>query len=157
MIPNKRNLKAYVRLDGMKRVVAGSLILRKHMPKMGKWEEVPAYECCNPVSSGTTTTTTTITGSPTRYAMSVNYYISDGAACTDGMSNTSTVYSGYPPESMVGKRLYTNMSLTTPYVEAGTVYPIYRKFIVVAGLFGYYSMQIDPVTSNVLSVNICTS
>lgn len=53
---NKRSLKAYVRFDGTGRVVSGSLILRKQKPKVGKWVEVPAYECCNP----TTTTTTTI-------------------------------------------------------------------------------------------------
>jgi hypothetical protein len=60
MTPNKRDLKAYVRMDGLGRVVAGSLILRQKMPKVGKWEEVPAYLCCN----YTTTTTTTLDGSP---------------------------------------------------------------------------------------------
>jgi len=56
MIPNKRDLKAFVRVDGQGRIVAGSLILRKKMPKVGKWYEVPAYECCN---ADTTTITTT--------------------------------------------------------------------------------------------------
>lgn len=50
-----KNLKAFVRFDGSGRVVAGSLILRKNKPKVGKWYEIPASECCNP----TTTTTTT--------------------------------------------------------------------------------------------------
>ena len=54
MIPNQRNLKAFVRIDGSSRIVAGSLVLRKKMPKVGKWYEVPAYECCN---YSTTTTT----------------------------------------------------------------------------------------------------
>lgn len=52
---NQRNLKAFVRYDGSGRVVAGSLILRRSKPKVGKWQEIQAYECCNP----TTTTTTT--------------------------------------------------------------------------------------------------
>jgi hypothetical protein len=52
---NRRDLKAYVRIDGSGRVVAGSLIFRRKLPKVGKWREIPAYECCNP----TTTTTTT--------------------------------------------------------------------------------------------------
>lgn len=52
---DSRPLKAYVRYDGSGRVVAGSLILRRQKPKVGKWVEIPAYECCNP----TTTTTTT--------------------------------------------------------------------------------------------------
>lgn len=64
---NKRPLKAYVRYDGSGRVVPGSLILRKNPPKVGKWVEVPAYECCNPTTTTTTTvapTTTTTTTNP---------------------------------------------------------------------------------------------
>jgi hypothetical protein len=44
---DKRLLKAFVRFDGSGRVVAGSLILRKKMPTVGKWKEITAYECCN--------------------------------------------------------------------------------------------------------------
>lgn len=66
MTPNKRDLKAYVRFDGSGRIVAGSLVLRRNKPKVGKWQEIPAYECCNPTTTSTTTvaptTTTTTTG-----------------------------------------------------------------------------------------------
>jgi len=61
---NQRNLKAFVRFDGSGRVVAGSLILRRSKPKVGKWQEIIAYECCNPTTTTTTTvapTTTTTT------------------------------------------------------------------------------------------------
>ena len=63
---NSRPLKAYVRFDGSGRIVAGSLILRKNKPKVGKWKEIPAYECCNPTTTSTTTAvlTTTTTTSP---------------------------------------------------------------------------------------------
>lgn len=57
---NKRDLKGFVRVDGSGRIVSGSLILRRKMPKVGRWIEIPAYECCNP-----TTTTTTTTEEPT--------------------------------------------------------------------------------------------
>lgn len=56
---NSRPLKAFVRFDGSGRIVAGSLVLRKNKPKVGKWKEIPAYECCN------YTTTTTTTAAPT--------------------------------------------------------------------------------------------
>lgn len=46
MSNNKKDLKGYVRIDGSGRIVAGSLILRKKMPKVGRWQEIPAYECC---------------------------------------------------------------------------------------------------------------
>lgn len=67
---NSRPLKAYVRFDGSGRIVAGSLILRRKIPKVGKWVEIPAYECCNPTTTTTTTgvpvtTTTTTTVTPT--------------------------------------------------------------------------------------------
>jgi hypothetical protein len=58
---SSQRLKAYVRFDGSGRIVAGSLILRRKKPKVGKWVEIPAYECCNP----TTTTTTTVTPTTT--------------------------------------------------------------------------------------------
>ena len=55
MTPNKRDLKAYVRYDGSGRVVPGSLILRRKMPKVGKWTEVQGYQCCSTLTlnSGT--------------------------------------------------------------------------------------------------------
>jgi hypothetical protein len=55
-ITNARPLKAYVRFDGTGRIVPSSLILRRKKPKVGKWVEIPAYECCNPTTSTTTTT-----------------------------------------------------------------------------------------------------
>lgn len=66
MSTNKRDLKAYVRFDGSNRIVAGSLVLRRNKPKVGKWQEILAYECCNPTTTSTTTmapTTTTTTTS----------------------------------------------------------------------------------------------
>lgn len=56
MASNARPLKAYVRFDGSGRIVAGSLILRKNMPKVGKWMEIQGYECCNFTTTTTTTT-----------------------------------------------------------------------------------------------------
>jgi len=48
---SRKELKAFVRLDGSGRVVASSLVLRKKMPKNGKWMEVRAYECCDPFTT----------------------------------------------------------------------------------------------------------
>ena len=55
MSSNRKDLKGFVRFDGQGRVIAGSLILRKKMPRVGRWQEITTYECCAP----TTTTTTT--------------------------------------------------------------------------------------------------
>jgi hypothetical protein len=49
-----RNQKAYIRIDGSGRDVAGSLILRNKKPGNGKWREILAYECCNLVTTTTT-------------------------------------------------------------------------------------------------------
>jgi len=69
MAINNRPLKAYVRFDGTGRIVPSSLILRKNKHKVGKWQEIPSYECCNPTTSTTTTvaptTTTSTTVAPT--------------------------------------------------------------------------------------------
>ena len=64
MSTSKKDLKGFVRYDGSGRIVAGSLVLRKNKPKVGKWKEILAYECCNPTTTTTTTvapTTTTTT------------------------------------------------------------------------------------------------
>jgi len=45
---NRKDLKAFVRYDGSGRVVPSSLILRRKKPRVGKWVEIPPYECCNP-------------------------------------------------------------------------------------------------------------
>jgi len=57
---DKRPLKAFVRFDGTGRIVPSSLILRRKKPKVGKWVEIPAYECCNPEPTSTTSTTTAV-------------------------------------------------------------------------------------------------
>jgi len=62
---NKRDLKAYVRFDGSGRVVPGSLVLRRKMPKIGKWQEIVGYECCNPTTTTTTTAAPTTTSTTT--------------------------------------------------------------------------------------------
>jgi hypothetical protein len=57
---NQKKLKAFVRFDGSGRVVSDSLILRKNKPKVGRWQEIQGYACCNGVTL-TTTVATTIT------------------------------------------------------------------------------------------------
>ena len=67
---NKKDLKAWVRFDGSGRVVSSSLILRRSKPKVGKWTQIQAYECCDPdfttttTSSSSTTTSTTTAPAP---------------------------------------------------------------------------------------------
>ena len=48
---NKKDLKHYVRYDGNHKIVPGSNIWsRNKPPKVGKWTEVQATECCNDVT-----------------------------------------------------------------------------------------------------------
>lgn len=61
MSTNKKDLKGFVRYDGSGRVVAGSLILRKQKPKVGKWKEITTYECCNDVTITTTVVNSVMT------------------------------------------------------------------------------------------------
>ena len=68
MATNNRPLKAYVRFDGTGRIVPSSLILRKNKPKVGKWQEIPAYQCCNPTTTTSTTVAPTTTTSTTTSA-----------------------------------------------------------------------------------------
>lgn len=73
---DSRPLKAFVRFDGSGRIVAGSLILRRKKPKVGKWVEIPAYECCNPTTTTTTTASPTTTTTTTTAALCLKYLFS---------------------------------------------------------------------------------
>ena len=51
MATSNKKMKAFVRIDGSGRVVPGSLVLRERKPKVGKWKEVDANECCNTIDA----------------------------------------------------------------------------------------------------------
>jgi len=144
---NSRPLKAYVRFDGSGRIVAGSLVLRKNKPKVGKWKEISAYECCNPTtttsttaapttsttSSSTSTTTTTVapttttttTTFPGYYTWLMGKSTSAAAACAEP---TAPIYSAVTPLDL-GVILYANTGLTVPaspswYAVGGRAYEV---------------------------------
>lgn len=103
-----KKLKAYVRYDGSGRVVAGSLILRKKKPKVGKWVEIPAYECC-----------TAATGS-------FFFMLNPGPTGDDACAET-IAFQYYTATSNIGigTILYSDSGLTTPagdywYASAST-------------------------------------
>ena len=77
-----RPLKAYVRFDGTGRIVPSSLILRRKKPKVGKWVEIPAYECCNYVPTTTTTTSSTSTTTSTSTSTSTTTSTSTSTSTT---------------------------------------------------------------------------
>jgi Predicted solute binding protein len=96
----QRDLKAFVRYDGSGRVVAGSLILRKNKPKVGRWQEIPAYECCNYIPTTTTTTTasptTTTTSSSTSTTTSTSTSTSTTTSTSTSTSTTTTTTTAAP-------------------------------------------------------------
>lgn len=153
---NKRDLKAFVRFDGSGRIVAGSLILRKKKPKVGKWHEIQAYECCNYIPSTTTTTTTspgtttttttspvsttttTTTTTPTVYNFTGGYgFGSAGEACFGGM--TQTFYSTTPYGTQ------TNGSVI--YLDSGLTQPVQYPYLSQPGLGKVFSCS-NGVLSN---------
>lgn len=105
---NQRDLKAFVRYDGSGRVVAGSLILRKNKPKVGRWQEIPAYECCNYVPTTTTTTTasptTTTTSSSTSTTTSTSTSTSTTTSTSTSTSTTTTTTTAAPVFTVSGLR-----------------------------------------------------
>jgi hypothetical protein len=81
---DRRPLKAYVRFDGTGRIVPSSLILRRKIPKVGKWVEIPAYECCNPTTTTSTSSTSTTTST-------------SSTSTTTSTSSTTTTTTTAPP------------------------------------------------------------
>ena len=85
-----RPLKAYVRFDGTGRIVPSSLILRRKKPKVGKWVEIPAYECCNYVPTTTTTSTSTSTTTSTTTSTSTSTTTTTTTAVPETTTTTTT-------------------------------------------------------------------
>lgn len=102
---DKRPLKAFVRFDGTGRIVPSSLILRRKKPKVGKWVEIPAYECCNP------TTTTTTTAAP--------FYLFELAGDNSAENSCGSLpatenYYSDTNDIGIGTYLYYDTALTSP-------------------------------------------
>ena len=114
---NKRPLNAYVRYDGSGRVVAGSLVLRRKIPKVGNWKQLPqdiAYECCYP----TTTTTTTAQVLPGATFSEAG----DAAdACALNLNTNIFVLQSVAGAITVGDILYNDAAGTNP-VDGDTLY-----------------------------------
>jgi len=123
---NKRDLKAYVRFDGSGRIVAGSLVLRRSKPKVGKWQEITAYECCNSTTSTTSSTTSsTTTVFQGYYTWLAGKNVDALSACAEP---TAPVYSAVSLLTF-GVILYEDTALTVPaaiswYATGGKAYEV---------------------------------
>ena len=126
---NKRDLKAYVRYDGSGRVIAGSLVLRRSKPKVGNWQEVQGYECCNqlyvltvvPPSIGTSMSFTLKCDGVTLF-----YSESVGATTIEGVIiNLNNNFSGLGTFTLVGNddtiQLVVTSSLKDALCPTGTL------------------------------------
>jgi hypothetical protein len=116
---NSRPLKAFVRFDGSGRIVAGSLILRKNKPKVGKWKEIQAYECCFLTTTTTTTVApTTTTSTTTPFPGYYTYQFGAGqstssVACAETVSAITVYASDSPPTFFT--TFYTDTDLTLEF------------------------------------------
>ena len=113
-----KNQKAYIRIDGSGRDVAGSLLLRNKMPGNGKWREVVAYQCCNFTTSTTSTTTTQAVVIVSGQVG--NLTGTDNNICQAIGQQFSPIYMSLatPNVIAVGDTLYTDAAGTTPSVGA---------------------------------------
>ncbi len=143
MANNQKKLKAFVRYDGSGRVVASSLILRKNKPRVGRWFEIPTYECCNgdstttstttvaPTTSTTSTTTSTSTSttSTTTTAVIVSSFqvnfltrVDSSTACTNYAGGPITTMYSNVSTLVPGSILYNDSALTDPWSGGNTEY-----------------------------------
>ena len=141
-----KNQKAYIRIDGSGRDVAGSLLLRNKMPGNGKWREVVAYQCCNFTTTTTTTQAVVIVSGQSGNLNGTNSEICNAIGQVYG-----TIYMSLatPNVIAVGDTLYTDAAGTTPSVgSAGT-----WKVLVTPNLT-YYAAEWDA-NGVVVNVSLC--
>ena len=140
---NKRPLNAYVRYDGSGRVVAGSLVLRRKIPKVGNWKELPAniaYECCYP----TTTTTTTV--APTTTTTTTLALPAD--ACAETADTAMFIQQASVAVVSVGDKLFNDAAGSNP-VDGDT---LFHKVTIANATNWNAQLALD---GSVLAVNVC--
>jgi hypothetical protein len=145
---NKRDLRAFVRFDGSGRIVAGSLILRKNKPKVGKWHEIQAYECCNYIPSPSTTTTTTQGGGGTTPTAWVGYSSGSSLSACQQVGGTSVVLYTSVSTLTPGTFLYTDAALTQLYSASLGFVPVAINGVV---------WQISGVNGSIIDPQPCSS
>jgi hypothetical protein len=152
---NKRPLNAYVRYDGSGRVVAGSLVLRRKIPKVGNWKELPAniaYECCYP----TTTTTTTVaptTTTTTTLALPAGTYSAAGDAadaCAETSDTAMFIQQASVAVVSVGDKLFNDAAGSNP-VDGDT---LFHKVTIANATNWNAQLALD---GSVLAVNVCAA
>ena len=70
----KTTLKTYVRIDGNRQLIPGTVVHKRTKPKLGNWIEMLNYDCCD-FSSTTTTTTSYVSLTLGCYGLIYNYYV----------------------------------------------------------------------------------
>ena len=117
---NQRPLHAYVRFDGSGRVVTGSLILRRKMPKVGRWEEIPAYECCNPSTTAFPGLCDTLGFAKTFVVLGNSTVTNTGASTLTGDLGLypGTAVTGFPPGVVSGTKHITNVAAQVAQLSA---------------------------------------
>lgn len=135
---DQRPLKAFVRFDGTGRIVPSSLILRRKKPKVGKWVEIPAYECCNP-------TTTAIL--PLRMLFSdiaeVDAVVGDSTSVTDWNSLFDLPAFGTP---------FTSVSVTGNEVKLYGGSNIIVKDSLFPDTLNVYLLEVDDLAGSIVEV-----
>lgn len=123
---NNKKLKAFVRYDGSGRVVAGSLVLRQNKPKVGKWQEITAYECCNNTTGGNSQSAPcSALGSVSQFTILAGSTItSTGPTVISGKIGLypGTAVTGFPPGTISGSQEITSPAALTAQLDATSIY-----------------------------------
>lgn len=145
---NKRDLKAYVRYDGSGRVVAGSLILRRQKPKVGKWTEIQGYECCTDH-----TLTTTVGANLSALPVKMRFYCG-GTLGSELLSSTGWTSTGWTGSYGAG---WTHTTGNTTALSNTLAAVIGKTYVVSVTLSGAGSVGSITVVFGGISTTINTT
>ena len=140
---DKQDLKAFIRIDGSGREIAGSLILRKSKPKVGNWREVTAYLCCTPTTTTTTSTSTSTTTSTSTSTTSTTTTAPSDIRLKRNIVLTGAMRGSLPEYSWEWNEIAVNLKLNsypTIGVIAQEALEAYPKSVSI-GEDGYYRVN----------------
>lgn len=145
MASNKKFLRSFVRVDGTGRIVAGSNILRKNKPKVGKWLEIQAYECCDPYTEEVAAEVAAAAlealvacdtlGTADDFAILSDQTITNTGTTVitgDLGLHPGTSVTGFPPGTVIGEQHITDATALQAQVDATNAYNCLRALATTA-------------------------
>lgn len=115
-------LKAFIRLDSYGNIIPTSVVLRKQMPKLGRWLEIPKSQCCTPI----TVASIAAVANPTSIAVGATSTLTVTATMSDESTSDVTADATYSSSDEAIATVATDGTVTAVAEGTATITVTYQ-------------------------------